>query len=608
MSKKSIVELTSAGITSEEDLKELMQAKKQNKPVGFAKTAAPTIKIEKTAPEATPPTETNDSAVLLEAVSVLELPAPATYEQIKSLFEDLTERHAAERQELETENQSLRSQNEASRSQVTEQTAQIESLTQELTQAQKDAKVLEDLGRLAGRSIEAPMVNTQTRTNDSPGNLVGKLLSLREETKAGGFHYDNESQNFVIRTGPTEWIRDYLNSEGKSFQQTELYQQLEEFAKSVGFLSGKAAGPTTGASGSAPNAFLDVLSDMMRSTSAQFNAAWQFATTVFDGTSAPNKNVLVPRFDFLPDPDDDNELIIANTTTFNPPGYAIGTNSDSQALRMTTVALTVIRYGLGRGLSEGSRPVFIPEFHQAYSLVDLQNALESRLMAGYYRFEERRLLALMILSTAIRYNDNGRATATPANVAAGDKGIMSRAFLRSCYTEMVNAGHQSLPDGCYVAYLNAVQIEQLKGEIGKDLDAPTPEQRLELTNMLRLTTGITPAIRASTYLGMIENFHVFMGNSFGKGSPGANNPTVNNTTLGAGATVTVDGFLMAPGAIGRGVASPMEIRPSGVNPYGMGEAYIWTSDESFGALDVDAALGNDQQTKVLKVRTTLTEV
>jgi hypothetical protein len=284
-----------------------------------------------------------------------------------------------------------------------------------------------------GKSVEAPMVNTITRTNDSPGDLLEKLLNLREEAKAGGFHYNNQSQNFLIRQGPVDWIRDYLASEGKSFQQTELYDQLEEFGKSVGFLGGsnKAAGPTTGAAGSAPNAFLDVLSDIMRSTSAQFNAAWQFATTVFDATSAPGKSVLVPRFDYLPDPDSDTELEIATTTTYNPPGYAIGTNSDSQALRVTTVPMTVTRYGLGRGISEGSRPVFIPEFHEAHSLVDLMAALETRLLAGYYRFEERRLLALMILSTAIRYNDNGRATPTPGNVAAGDKGIMSRAFLRS---------------------------------------------------------------------------------------------------------------------------------------------------------------------------------
>jgi hypothetical protein len=178
----------------------------------------------------------------------------------------------------------------------------------------------------------------------------------------------------------------------------------------------------------------------------------------------------------------------------------------------------------------------------------------------------------------------------------------------TAYTEFVNAGHQSLPDGCYLGYLNAIQIEHLKGEIGKDLQTPTADERLEITNMLRLATGITPAIRATTYLGVIENFHIFMGNSFGKGSPGPTNPTVNMSALGAGSTQTVDGFLLAPGAIGRGVASLMEIRPSGVNPYNMGEAYIWTSDESFGALDVDAALGNDQQTKVLKVRTTLTEV
>ncbi|BAS55382.1 hypothetical protein NIES2135_53330 [Leptolyngbya boryana NIES-2135] len=615
--KKAIVELTSAGITSEAELKELVQAKKQKTPVGFAKTATATVKVEKSLDEPLEQVEVKSPEQLQELAEPITLPQPATFtiaqakelipvDQMKEMFTVLDERHQQELQAKDAEAEQIRQENEQLRSQNEQLAQQAAQSTQELTKAQKDAKTLEDLGRLMGKSIvEAPMVNTQTRSNDSPGDLLQKLLGIRDSAKAGGYHFDNSTQTFLVRQGPIDWIRSYLQAEGKALEQTELYYQIEEFGKSLGFLGGsnKAAGPTTGASGSAPNAFLDVLSDMMRSTSAQFNAAWQFATTVFDPTSAPSKNILVPRFDFLPDPDSDDELLIAGTGVYNPIGYSIGTNSDSQALRMQTVSLTVERRGLGRGVSEGSRPVMIPEFHQAHALVDLMTALETRLMASYYRYEERRLLGLMIASTAIRYNDNGNVSATAGDVDAGDDGTMSRAFLRDAYTEFVNAGHQSLPDGCYLGYFNAVQVKQLKAEMGDDLATPTADERMEITNMLRLATGITPAIRASTYLGMIENVHVFMGNSFGKGAPGASNPTVQDSTLGVGATRTIDGFLLAPGAIGRGISSPVEIRPSGVNPFNMGESYIWTSDEGFGSL-VDSG----ETAKIMKLRTTLTAV
>ena len=58
------------------------------------------------------------------------------------------------------------------------------------------------------------------------------------------------------------------------------------------------------------------------------------------------------------------------------------------------------------------------------------------------------------------------------------------------------------------------------------------------------------------------------------------------------------------GAVGRGIALPMEVRASGTTPFNMGESFIWISREQTGVIDLDAALVSPagQQTRCAKLR------
>lgn len=151
--------------------------------------------------------------------------------------------------------------------------------------------------------------------------------------------------------------------------------------------------------------------------------------------------------------------------------------------------------------------------------------------------------------------------------------------------------------------LNARALLQFKQSQGDDWEAPTESELQRLTSMLTAATGVNIG-RANGYMGKYNGFHVFASNSFGKGAAAAS-PSVNSVTLGGslGDVDMVDSFAFGPGAVGRGVALPMEIRPSGVVPFGMGESYIWVSREGIGDLDVDSAIDADQQDRVWKLRT-----
>jgi hypothetical protein len=282
----------------------------------------------------------------------------------------------------------------------------------------------------------------------------------------------------------------------------------------------------------------------------------------------------------------------------------IGNGSDSQNLEMTTVAIACNQWGIGRGQSVGTRPVFIPEFHNARSLVNLMDAVDSRLMQHYYRFEELLIRSEFEKATTIIYNDKGALTSTAGDILPGDIGTMTREFLTAIYSGMYSAQMPTFPDGTYALALNPTASSQLKLSYDKLLAQPTLDQIESVSNMLRQTSGLDFG-RVANYLGFSpDGFHLFVGNSFGVGAAGAS-PTVNTTTFGAGvgAQTTNDSFAFGPGCVGRGIGSPMEVRSQG-SPFDLGTAFIWVERGGTAPMDLDSSLSTGQQTRCWKLRTT----
>ena len=495
------------------------------------------------------------------------------------------------------------------------------SLKQELNQereerlkAQQLADALKDISRLIGRSeVEVlPTTKSASAFTMSQG-LAREFIDLFSSSRAKPTEVRHEGMLAVQRDHNVlaKFMHDHFREEKavrglRDWKHAPLVKELENYFKSSeggGFLSGRAAGPTIGSSGSIGAIFLDVLSSLMRETHNSNNIWWQFAQTVYDSTSAPNKSVLIPRANNLAAPTDVNDFLISTTDTYTSLNYSRGTSADSQSIEITTVPLTIAQWGLGLSTSVNNRPVFIPEFMEVTSLVDLMMILDKVLMQHYFKFEDLMVRKEYFKTTKIYYNDKSEVTSTPADVAATDDGTLTENFLSSVYSQLYADQWPTLPNNCYILTVPPKSLDNLKRSF-KDLYSPvTEEQRQNISNVLRAASGIEIG-QSSGYVGQYCGFEIFSGNTWGVGAPGGSDPTVNTTSFGAGATVTEDCFVFSYGAVGRGIALPMEVRASGTTPFNMGESFIWISREQTGVIDLDAALVSPagQQTRCAKLR------
>ena len=496
------------------------------------------------------------------------------------------------------------------------------SLKQELNQereeklkAQQLADALKDISKLIGRSEAEviPAVKNTPAFTMSQG-LAREFIDLFNSSKAKPTEVRHEGMLAVQRDHSVlaRFMHDHLREEKatkglrRDLWHSPLVKELENYFKSSeggGFLSGRAAGPTIGSSGSIGAIFLDVLSSLMRETHNSNNIWWQFAQTVYDSTSAPNKSVLIPRANNLAAPTDVNDFLISTTDTYTSLNYSRGTSTDSQSIEITTVPLTIAQWGLGLSTSLGNRPVFIPEFMEVTSLVNLMMVLDKILMQHYFKFEDLMVRKEYFKTTKIYYNDKSEVSSVPGDVAATDDGTLTENFLSSVYSQLYADQWPTLPNNCYILTVPPKSLDNLKKSL-KDIYAPvTEEQRQNISNVLRAASGIEIG-QSSGYVGQYCGFEIFSGNTWGVGAPGGSDPTVNTTTFGVGATVTEDCFVFSYGAVGRGIALPMEIRASGTTPFNMGESFIWMSREQTGVIDLDAALVSpaNQQTRCAKLR------
>lgn len=511
--------------------------------------------------------------------------------------------------ELEKKNLEIAAENERLRQ-------ELESRKAELSNSQKTADVFRDISKLIGRP-EAPMINAVTSPhNNHPHGAVKELIELyaAKESKENLVQFNGHG---AVQRDPRpvqKVIQDHFRearAKGLTWKDSHLVKDAESFFKSQGLLGGlsaRATGPTLGVTPGIGSIYLDVLSSMMRETHNQQNIWWQFPMTVYDASSAPNKSILIPRANTLPAPTNVNDFLIQTYNTYNPLSFSIGTTSDSQSLEITTVPVTVAQWGMGLSTNTGNRPVFIPEFTEQTSLLNLINILNTRLMQHYFAWEDLFIRTQFYQATTVYYNANGNVVTNPLSVTSGFGGQCTNQFLSSVFSTLYAAKWPTMADGMYCLLLPPSSLNALKNDLENLYRVVTVEEREAVSNALLAATGINIG-ETSGYIGDYQGFHIFAGNSWGVGAAGVD-PTVNTTVFGAGSATTEDAFVFAPGAVGRGIALPVEMRASGVVPFQMGESYIWLSREQVAPVDLDASLdpSGSQQTRVAKLRFSRTKL
>ena len=388
-----------------------------------------------------------------------------------------------------------------------------------------------------------------------------------------------------------------------------LKKDMERLMKGCGLLRGSTdmgrdsqPGATLGISNSIRDMFLPYLSTYLRTTNQPRYIFHQFATERLELGRVPGTTILVPRYQWIDDPTDPEDYVLDSVTS------SATISPESQALQMLTTPIKLYGYGLGRGTRVGTRAISIPEFIQSSSLVELQNALNSRLGQNYNAFEDmtiRRVFQQTLNNPGnIYYNNAGDVTQNPASITAGRDGTLTEEILNSLASEMTRRQIPTYDNGMRIGIIQTYATTQFKNSLGDKIRTSTGTELQDITNILNAGVLGDSIDKPSGYIGSYCGFMLFESGTIGVGLPSQpNSEGVYDNLFGAGSSLVArDNFFFGPGVVGKGVSQPMNIRMDDSGSFGTRMRFIWRSMEGWGSLDCTST-NEGQQDRVLCLRT-----
>lgn len=371
---------------------------------------------------------------------------------------------------------------------------------------------------------------------------------------------------------------------------------MEFYAKKNGLLQGwkdQTGSDAATLKTDIPDAFLAYLSMVMRETHSPTYIYWQFAFEGLELGKGAGDTIKVPRFTYLP-----SASAIADRQL--TPGTA--TTSSNQNLSMGTVTVALEELGLGKGA--GSEPVAIPEFINAWSLVNLENALQSRIGHDWEDYTDFRLRSLLFSSTRVVYNDRSSVVTSPGSVASdATGGTITLQFLNNLYAYMRALKIPTYQNGKYGIAFHTTALAQLKNDLSPD-SFELNGTVADIANLLNGANG-GEMERVSGYHGDIGGFMIFETNAHSLGAAGTEG--AQNETIGIGSRVTRTSLAFGRNAVAKAVGMTMEVRRDANDDFGRLNRYIWLEHAGYGGLDIDPARsggGANEQLRVIQVRTT----
>lgn len=523
--------------------------------------------------------------------------------------------------------------------------ARVAAVTEQLTTANAEVERLNNIFRATGVSSGASgdaagqngnyQGGTDYRVNFNTLPLSGEARGSAKDFMdiLGNSAYTPRQQFMDSRTGEVRECMDTRQLDAFVRKNREhLAKDMERMAKAHGLLRGSdatQAGFTLGTATSIPDGFLPYLSAEMRTTHHQKFIWWQFANFGIQLAQQPGQTVLVPRFEYLDDATSEADYIIDTATVSS------NISTDNQALIQTSVPIIITGYGLGLGNNTNTRPVAIPEFIAATSMIELFTALNRVLGHNYNSFEDflirSKYRQALFQANNVWYNNNSAPTNDSTAIVAGSDGTMTEEFVTNMSANMDDADIEALEDGCRIGVLSTRAAAQFKISMDDKIQVPTEQQLMDMSNILIHSYPGSSVDRPMQYMGKYCGFHMYQNMSSSKGGVGSEGVYAGNVLpVGAGAldaappnTVTLgtatpannvvrDSYFFGPGAVGKGTSLPMEIRQDDANQFGTKMRFIWRSIEGVGALDVSnldtAGAARTQQNRVFVARTTDTIV
>lgn len=457
----------------------------------------------------------------------------------------------------------------------------IKSLEEELEETKQARQSLEKVFDVLGKV--APNINTQasTQSDHEPGLVADYFSAI---SSAPQMLWTSRS------TGET-FIQKDFSAARRVFQsdRNQLRADMETWARNNGFLQG--SGIVTQAAttrGDVAPGFLDYLSMVLRETHTSRYVYWQFPFYQLELGKGPRDTIQVARFRYLPEADSTDDRVLT-------PGTEITTGS--QNLEANAVSLQLQECGLGK--NSAHQPVAIPEFITAYSMLNLENALRTRLGHDYEAWEDLSIRSKYFATSRVVYNQSGSVTTTPGDVDTS--GTATENFAYNLYAYLASLQIPPLDDGCYCWVMHDFALAQFKASLSANNQYLNPSNTAELTNMLQAITNREMG-KTMAYAGKFAGFHIFSTNAHSMGAPGTEG--VQTETLGAGATTTRSSLVFGRAAVARAIGMEATLRRDKDDDFGRLSRWTWLSHEITDYLDVDPTINAEQQLRVVEVRTT----
>lgn len=525
-------------------------------------------------------------------------------------------------------------------SQTDEQLQQTQSELEQSQQRNTDLDRLEQMLRLQGRANfdteEGGSARSQryggtgfnTMTNpmrSHPQGLAKEFFDAMHSSESKStIHYHEETGTTRHRDPrPMHRVIQAARREAAWGGSNPLVQATDEFFRAHGLFATNglqatlhAAGPTLGTDDSIGSLYLDTVSTFMRSDSRFQGILHAFTEEVYNPTTSIGQGVRVYRKHRNPPPRTEEAYVLGDSASYNSPAISIGTQQDSQSLRVSYRMILNKLYGLGKGDDPETQVYFLPEFHRLQSFWEmLQMMIASNLWTTYLDLEEFILRIRYETTQFLLYRDGNAFTENPLDLTVGDGGTMTGDLLEEGVTRLAQLGTPAFADGHYVAVLPTRPLQQLASNLRREKlwQATTPEEIEQLTNMLQArlpTTSLDRLQVANAYRGKYFNANIFHGPSLGiPDQPTAHPiPTSQMITTGAGLKHFYGSLLFGEGCVGRGISMDFTIRPSGVNLYGLGQAWNFLTIQGTGTLDTYEGNGNGERTRCLMLMTSAKEM
>lgn len=459
---------------------------------------------------------------------------------------------------------------------------QLQQTQDQLSQTQQQRDSLDNVFKVLGVNVNTKIA----ASSDRPAGLAKDFMSACDSAPAQIWVNRSTGERFVQR--------DMTQARHLFFtERSQLRADMEKLARDNGLLAGNrgmvASDAATVKTDILP-ALLDYMSLVLRETHQGRYVYWQFPFYQLQLGRGPGDTIQVPRFRWLP------EAATTADRTLTP-----GTNLNANNQNITAAAVSLTLGERGLGLNSSFPPVAVPEFLTAYSMLNLENAVMTRLGHDYEAWEDLSIRARYFATTRIVYNDRQSVTTTPGNVGANDDGTFTEAFANMLYAYMSGLQIPTMDDGCYGLVLHDTALAQFKNSLSVKNRVLEQGNPTEITMMFQAASNREQG-KTSGYAGKACGFHVFGTNTHSLGAAGTQG--AQNETLGVGSTLTRTSLAFGRAAVARAIGMEAEIRRDNNDDFGRLNRFTWLSHEVTGDLDVDSAIASEQQLRVVQVRTT----